>query len=271
MSGQCRGCGQRQLLIASAQPFAGQVHHGFPARDKGQLFSLSRMGAGDGTQKAACLPRLAAEPVGEEDRLIAQLPAGFSGRGLSDAAGDLRGHVVKGFRRFLRQQRLRLFRQVQVVFFRNGKSLRTGGGIRHRRAAGNHIQRIAQNIAEHDAEYLCRSTGLCEPTALDSGQPLADGIHLHDIGSAGKELICDVLQFPAGDKRLFKQGAAAAGKQKQHRVLCGQPLHQRQSFFGGCKAVVIRHGMTCLITIYTGDSAFYMAVLGHHHAAVHAP
>ena len=112
---------------------------------------------------------------------------------------------------------------------------------------------------------------LCEPTALDSGQPLADGIHLHDIGSAGKELICDVLQFPAGDKRLFKQGAAAAGKQKQHRVLCGQPLHQRQSFFGGCKAVVIRHGMARLITAYAGDFALHMAVLGHYHAAVHAP
>lgn len=103
---------------------------------------------------------------------------------------------------------------------------------------------------------------LCEPPALDSGQPLADGIHLHDIGSAGKELICNVLQFSAGDKRLFKQGAAAAGKQKQHRVLCGQPLYQRQSFFGGCKAVGIRYGMTCLITIYTRDSAFYMAICG---------
>lgn len=76
---------------------------------------------------------------------------------------------------------------------------------------------------------------------------------------------------PPGTSGFFKQGAAAAGKQKQHRILCGQSLHQRQSFFGGCKAVGIRHGMTRLITIYTGNSAFYMAVLGHHHAAVHAP
>ncbi len=35
LSRQRRGCGQRQFLIASAQPFAGQVHHGFPPRDKG--------------------------------------------------------------------------------------------------------------------------------------------------------------------------------------------------------------------------------------------
>ena len=87
------------------------MHHRFPARDKGQLFPLPRMGAGDGTQKAACLPRLAAEPVGEEDGLIAQFPAGFSGSGaqLPHTAGDLRGHVVKDFRRFQCQQRLRLF------------------------------------------------------------------------------------------------------------------------------------------------------------------
>ena len=94
------------------------------------------MGAGDGTQKAACLLGFATEPVGEEDGLISQLPAGFSGSSaqLSDAAGDMSGHVVKGFRRFLCQQRLRLFRQVQAVFFRNGKGLCAGGGVRHRRA-----------------------------------------------------------------------------------------------------------------------------------------
>ena len=99
-----------------------------------------------------------------------------------------------------------------MVFLRNGKHLCTGGGIRHRRATGDHIQRIAQNIAEHDAEHLCRSTGLCEPPALDCGQPLADGIHLHNIRPTGKELVGNILQFLTGDKRLFKQGAAAAGK-----------------------------------------------------------
>ena len=112
---------------------------------------------------------------------------------------------------------------------------------------------------------------LRKPPALDSGQPLADGVHLHNVRSAGKELIGDVLQFPARDKRLFKQGAAAAGKQKQHGILFGQPLYQRQSFFGGCKAVGIRHGMARLITAYAGDFALHMAVFGHHHAAVHVP
>ena len=112
LSGQRRSSGQSQLLIASAQPFAGQVHHRFPACDKGQLFPLPRMGAGDGPQKAARLPRLAAEPVGEEQRCIAQLPAGFGSGGaqLPHTAGDLGRHVVKGFRRFLRQQRLCLRR-----------------------------------------------------------------------------------------------------------------------------------------------------------------
>ena len=111
LSRQRRSCGQCKLLIAASQTLAGQVHHGFPACDKGQLFALLRMGAGDRPQKTACLLCFATELVGEEDGLIAQLPAGFSGSGaqLSDAAGDLRGDVVQNFRRFLCQQRLRLF------------------------------------------------------------------------------------------------------------------------------------------------------------------
>ena len=40
----------------------------------------------------------------------------------------------------------------------------------------------------------------------------ADGVHLHNISPTGKELVGNILQFLTGDKRLFKQGAAAAGK-----------------------------------------------------------
>ena len=187
------------------------------------------MGADNGAKKAARLPGFAAEPVGKDDRLIPQLPAGIGGGSTQfpHTAGDPGGHVVKGFRRFLRQQRPCLLRQVQPIFFRNGKRLCAGGGVRRCRAAGDHIQRVAQNIAEHDAEHPCGSTVLREPPALDCGQPFADGVHLYNVGSAGKQLICDVLQLCAGDERFFKQGAAAAGKQEQHRVLCGQPPYQR--------------------------------------------
>ena len=82
------------------------------------------------------------------------------------------------------------------------------------------IQRVAQNIAEHDAEHLRGRTALCKPPALDPGQALANGVHLHDIGTAGKQLARDLLQLCAGDQRLLKQCTAAAGQQKQHRVLC---------------------------------------------------
>ena len=229
------------------------------------------MGAGDGAKEAACLPCLAAEPVGEDDRLIAPRPAGTgcSCTQFPDAAGDPGRHVVERFRRFLCQKRFRLFRQVQPILFRNGKRLRAGGGVRHRRAAGDHVQRVAQNITEDDAEYVCRSAALCEPPSLDPGKPLADGVHLHDVGPAGKELMGDVLQFPAGEQRLFKQRAAAAREQKQYRVLCGQPLHQLQRLFGGRKAVFVRDGMACFITVHPGDLAFDVAILGHDHAAVH--
>ena len=79
----------------------------------------------------------------------------------------------------------------------------------------------------------------------------------------------DVLQFPAGEQRLFKQRAAAAREQKQYRVLCGQPLHQLQRLFGGRKAVFVRDGMACFITVHPGDLAFDVAILGHDHTAVH--
>ena len=182
-----RGSGKRKLLISPAQPFAGQVHHRFPACDKSQPFALSRMGADNGAKKAARLPGFAAEPVGKDDRLIPQLPAGIGGGSTQfpHTAGDPGGHVVKGFRRFLRQQRPCLLRQVQPIFFRNGKRLCAGGGVRRCRAAGDHIQRVAQNIAEHDAEHPCGSAVLREPPALDCGQPFADGVHLYNVGSAG--------------------------------------------------------------------------------------
>ena len=215
-------CSKGQLLIAPAQTCSGQMDDRLTACKKGQLFSLPRVGAGYGTKEAASLPRFTAEPVGQDHRLIAQLPAGVGccAAQLPHAAGDLRGNTAQHLWSLLCQQSLGLCRKLQVIFFRNGKGLCTGGGIRHRRAAGDHIQRVAQNIAEHDAEHLRGRTVLCKPPALDPGQALANGVHLHDIGTAGKQLARDLLQLCAGDQRLLKQCTAAAGQQKQHRILC---------------------------------------------------
>ena len=54
----------------------------------------------------------------------------------------------------------------------------------------------------------------------DTKESIAEIDHLHDIGTAGKQLARDLLQLCAGDQRLLKQCTAAAGQQKQHRILC---------------------------------------------------
>ena len=241
------------------------------ACDVGQLFSLPRVGPDDGAKEAARLPGFTAELVGQQDGLIAKLPAGGSGGGakLPHTASDLGRHIVQHLGRFLRQKNFCLFRELQVILLRNGKRLCAGRGVRHRRAAGYHIQRVAQNIAQHDAEYLSRGARLREPPALDARKPFADGVHLHDVSATGKELAGDVLQFYAGEQRFFKQCTSSAGEQKQHGILRCQPLHQLQCLLGGRKAVLVRHRMSRFITIYSQDLAFDVLVFGHDHAAVH--
>ena len=241
------------------------------ACDVGQLFSLPRVGPDDGAKEAARLPGFTAELVGQQDGLIAKLPAGGSGGGakLPHTAGDPGRHVVQHLGSFLRQKSFCLFRELQVILLRNGKRLCAGRGVRHRRAAGDHIQRVAQNIAQHNAEHLSRGACLREPPALDARKPFADGVHLHDVGTAGKKLAGDVLQFCTGEQRLFKQCTSSAGEQKQHGILRCQPLHQLQCLLGGRKAVLVRHRMARFITIYAQDLALDMLVFGHDHAAVH--
>ena len=86
---------------------------------------------------------------------------------------------------------------------------------------------------------------------------------------AGQQLPGDVLEFIPGDQRLFKQRAASARQQEQHGVIRRQPAHQLQRLGGGGKAVAVRHRVPCLMAYHPGDFPLDMAVLGHHHPAVH--
>ena len=87
LSRQRRSCGQSELLIAAPLTLAGQVYHRLTACNKCQLFALPGVGASDGPQKAACFLGFTAELVGEEDGLVAQLPAGFGGSGYPKDVG----------------------------------------------------------------------------------------------------------------------------------------------------------------------------------------
>ena len=67
--------GQGQLLVAAPRPRPGEVHHRLAPRQESQPPPLPCVGAQDSGQKPPRLPGLAVQPVGEQDGLIAQLPA----------------------------------------------------------------------------------------------------------------------------------------------------------------------------------------------------
>ena len=113
-------------------------------------------------------------------------------------------------------------------------------------------------------------TGNGKSAALDGGKPLADGVDFHNVRAAGEQLVRHILQHRPGNQRFFKQGAAAAGQQKQHGVLRLQSGNQIQRFLCAGKRILIRDGMSRLPAGKIGNGAFYMAVFGNNHAAVNA-
>ena len=179
------------------------------------------MGSQNICQKSACFLRFAVQVIGQQDWFIAQLLRKRSCRlaKLSDTADDLGGYIAEFLGRFLMQQRYRLFRELQVVLFCDGQRIGTGRAVWCHRAGSDHIQRIAQNIGKHNSLHMGRGAPLGKTPTFDGGQPLADGIHLHNLRPTGQELVRDRLQLLTVHQRLFKQCAAAPGQQEQHRVL----------------------------------------------------
>ena len=159
-----------------------------------------------------------------------------------------------------------LFAQAQAVLLRHSQRVGAGGGVGAGGAGGDHVQRVADDVGQNDRIDRCRGAGLGKAAALDAGQALAHRVHLDDVGAAGQQLPGDVLQFPAGDQRLLKQRAAAAGQQKQHGVAGAQAADQFQRPAGGGKAVFVRHRVAGLVAGTAGQLALDMAVFRHHHA-----
>ena len=107
-----------------------------------------------------------------------------------------------------------------------------------------------------------------KPPAFHPGKPLAERVDLHNVRPAAEQLGGDVLQFLRRHGRRFKQGAAAAGQQEQHRILRGEVRGHGKGAFGGAEAVLVRHGMTRLANGEIADGAAAVPVLGNDDAPV---
>ena len=215
------------------------------------------MVAGDSRQEGAGLARLAGETRGEKHRLVAQLPAGGrrSAAQLAHAAGDEGGHVGELLGRLLPQQSARCVGQAQAVAGRDLLRLRAGGGIGVRRAGGDHVQRVADDVAEHHGVDVRRGAGEGEAPALDGREALAQRVHLHDIGPAGQQLARDIGQLAGGDEGLLKERRAAAGKQEKYAVRFRQARYHLQRPGGGAVAVFIGDGMARLVDLQAAQRA----------------
>ena len=156
-----------------------------------------------------------------------------------------------------------------MVFFGDCQCLGAARAVGAGRAGGDHVERVAEDVAEHNTEDLRRRAPQREPAPLDPTQSLADGVDLDDVRPAAEQLPGDLLQLGGLDQRLLKQRAPPAREQKQYCVLCGKPLHQRKGRGGAGKAVLIRYRVAPLKAAHSGDLAPDMAVFGHHHPAVH--
>ena len=143
----------------------------------------------------------------------------------------MRFDVVQFLRCLLLQQGKRLGRELQSVLLHHSHGLGTGAAVGVGRPAGDAVQRVTQNVTEDDTEYLRRLAGESKASALYGGEPLADTVHLHNVGTAGQQLAGNVRQFLTGNQGKFEEGAAAAGEQKDHRIISAETLNQVQRFF----------------------------------------
>ena len=73
------------------------------------------------------------------------------------------------------------------------KRLGAGAAVGAGRAGGDHIQRISQNVRKDNGKHLGRGAMLGKTAALYGREPLADGVDLGDLRTAGKKLAGNVL------------------------------------------------------------------------------
>ena len=110
-----------------------------------------------------------------------------------------------------------------------------------------------------------RSADLGKTAALYRRKTLTDGVHLHDIGTAGQQLSGNILQNLTGNQGLFKQGAAATRKQEQYGIILAQIRNQIQRSLGSGERILIGNRVSSLPAIVICDGSHHMIIFGNHH------
>lgn len=179
---------------------AGQMHNGLAARDKGPPAPCPAW-------VRAMLPRrLPASRASQQRQSVSKTGSYPSARQASAAArhssrtlpvifvvtlGSVLGVSCRSRAAAAGESASRYFSAMAAACAQVELSRQAG-------AAGDHIERVAENVAEHHAVHRGGRTGQREPPALDGRQPLADRVDLNNIGTAGQKRLCDGLQLLAG-------------------------------------------------------------------------
>src|SRR5262249_54184564 len=100
----------------------------------------------------------------------------------------------------------------QAVALEDGQGVGKGGRVGGRRAGGNDVKWVADDVGDNEAKQGAAGERLGESAALDVGQVFAHCVHLVDGGAASVQETCDLLlvgQRHAGDWGRQERGAAA--------------------------------------------------------------
>ena len=218
------------------------------------------------------LARLRVQLIGQQDgRIAAPLCCCRSRRAeLTHAARDLRLHIRQCRRQRLVEECRGRGGEMQAVFFHNGVRVRRCRRVGVRGSRGDHVERVAEDVAEHDREHPRGRTMLCKAAALHRAHALSERIHCNDVRARGEQLLREISQLLCGDERLLKERTAAAREQEEHGVLCREVLRQRKCLARGGKRSLVGHGMPRLHAGDARDLAHHMIVFCNHNAAVDA-
>ena len=126
-----------------------------------------------------------------------------------------------------------------------------GRGVGHRRPAGDHVERAADDVAEDQREQACGRGGARQLPAFDQAEVLAQAVDLADRGAARQERGRECLQVGQlnGAGLLggcLEQGRAAARKQDDNEVIGLCLLRQGQHTLAGDERGVRGHRMAGL-------------------------